>query len=871
MKKFEDLGVTPALSNRTGTKLTKKQLEVASEGIWGEGGKVFKQRYEQQAGTVIYKDIVKNADGTTTVSVREGFTDLIHTKDGYGRYTIKGTTSTSRQWASLSSEFLEQGKSREAFKELARAHEELKKARDLSSLINPGKTPYSKFYDDFLAIKKSAKTPEAIEEACRKLLKNPAYKQSFKKALFSGSRQAQALEMFAKESNAMRKAIIRDMLEGSTHPAQKLWDDLVKGAKNVPFDKLFSAIFVAIDVAEMSSRAGKEDFDGAYRKALEAALSSFGALPALTAAVTNHIIDTAKEAGYSLTTSFQDCEDLLAGIISVKGWENAEGLGSNSETSIDELARDIVYEDDIKNIIATAIRNASQAGTDKKEVNEGKISALTKRCEGKIINAWRDTRMRKFENFITTLAAIDELQKSLGLIVEVSPAPATLLRRKDGGKSARVAVSARLTGPVDEIRNLLDQAYQQVKGLGGKQTRTLFDPYYSIKWGGIDIPEPEKNYRHGWPAELDSFTLTLHEPGEFAYTCTVALNLRVQNTIAEGGDHTTETFSFTQLIYNRLTKDSYASSDAKELLFRRTDFLKEQWEKFLAYGTVTTHHRGDPFATQAGLTKRNYILDVNGLIDVQDSDLDDSLMVRIDAPREILAGETAGLTTRIESAEQLDTSQLSYHWQGARGAGNGRALFAKKKPGDYPVQVNVTAADGTVYESAPVTIIVLNPDDAELSLHISGPTRVQAGESLQLRAHLVGQNPAGMAVVNQGGYFFRWSTGKTLLDEGPYIDVQTTEPGEYDIKAEMVADDDLGTRVLDATRHRLVVTDPEPEDERQDPDPAATPPRSGDNLSGWRRRERAGYASPTCTRYRRYNRQRICCQSQRGNLGRGRE
>jgi tetratricopeptide (TPR) repeat protein len=792
MRRFKEMGVTPALTHHPGDTLTDRQWAEASEGIWGDGGVPFRQQYEEKAGRIWYKDTVIDADGVKATKVRSGFTDISHMADGYGKYTVKGSSSASRQWCDIAQRAASGPNPdfRVALKDMERAHLDMKKALDLASMPNASATPLAEFYDDFQKIKKAAanlppaRRTAAINEAINQLFQKPGYRRKFTEALDVTSVKASMLETMADSRKGMRRAVIREMLEGSTHPAQKLWGAVLEAAKTYPVEHILDAIFVYWDTVEAANRAGTGDLDGAARKAFEALTGALAGLaPGLLTSLANLIIDAAKDAGYMLAVSCQDCLDLLAGIISVKGWESVDGFGSGAELSIDDLARNIVHEKRIKDVVETAIANAAQQGGDSQLVTAGKRKALQERCEGRIINAWRDARMKMFKGFLDTLAQIDDLKPQLGVMVDVAPSPVRLLKRSDGRKSANVSISARLRGPVAELHALLGQAGVQIRAMGGRRGRTLFDPHYRISWSGITPPSATRGYRSGWPEVLDTFSIAVDEPGELVFACTVALELRVQSTITDSGDFDSESFSF----FGNLLEG------------------KLPW-------FAVTHKRGDALTTHADKTGRHFVFECSGAVEIQDSDLDDRLIVRIQAPYQALAGEAVALRAEVESPEEVADSELEYRWEGAKDAGNGGALFRRNATGTYAVGLTVSRhgeSGAPRYKSPPVEIMVVNSGQATFSMEIRGAQAVSLHEDLDLRANVRGDNFAGERVLADPDVFIRWAAGGQDLDTGPSIRLQAPEPGAYDIKAMLVDDREGRASLLATATHRVRVVAPE--------------------------------------------------------------
>lgn len=787
MLRFKELDVTPSLSHRPGEKLTKEQWEAASEGIWGDGGLPFRQQYEDSAGRIWYKEVVTESEGTIVSRVRTGFTDLTHMADGYGKYSVEGAASTSHQWSSMAQKAFDEGDYRTAFKDMKRTHLDLKKSRDLASLPAPGATPMAEFYDDFQRISKSADTlppgqrAAAINTAIDELFDSPGYRKRFASALDHSRKEAELLATMGRSQSGMRRAVMREMLEGSTHPAQKLWEAVQEAAQTYPVEHILTGLFIYWDTVESANRAGTGDVDGAARKAFEALAGVLtGVAPGLMMSMTNLLIDAAKDAGYAMAVSSQDCLDLLAGIVSVKGWEGADSLGAGSETDIDQLAFNIAHEKKIKQVVETAIRNASTNGNDSDQVNQGKQEALTKRCESHIINAWRDRRLAMFNDYLDTLASIDAIRPSLGVMVDVNPAPVRLLKRSKGGKSAQVTLTARLIGPVNKLSTLLTQAREQIKRLGGMHNRTLLDPYYLITWTGITPSDSDGGYRSGWPVELDRFSIIVDKPGDIKFGCKVELNLRVQSTITDGVDY-----------------DQNSISVIGNLLLGKLP------------GWVTTHQRGDVLATHRDKTKRTVTFDATGLIEVRDSDLDDSMAVSISGATQVLAGETIGFQATIETAADISSDDFRFQWQGAKAVSEGWALFSRNQAGVYPVQVAVSPVDDSsdqqAVQSRVVEIEVLDPAEASFTITIQGPTTALVDHDIYISADVIGNNLTGERRLDDQNIFLSWSAGGVKIDTGSLLRLEASEPGQYELLAELVDDNNGVLSVLASARHHLTI------------------------------------------------------------------
>ncbi len=785
-RRFKELGATPSLGREISENMTVDQLKKEFDGIWGKGGLPFRQGYEETSGRVWYKETVVGKDGSKVTRVKSGFADLPHFSEGYGRYTADGTASTARQWGTMAGEALEKGDYRTVFKDIERAHLDLKKCRDLSTIPTPQATPYKEFVDDLQRIKQAAADlPPAqrtayLNRSMQELFETPGYRDRLASALKHGQQEAELLQVMAGSRSGMRRAVIREMLEGSSHPAQELWDKIRAHAGAIPIEYILIGLFTYWDTVDSASRAGTGDVDGAARKALEALMTTLtGIGPSLLITMTNLVIDAAKDAGYALAVSVQDCEDLLAGIVAVKGWQSADSFGSGGETNIDQLARNVVDEERIKNIIETAIANAGDGSTDIQQVLQGKTDALRQRCQPQIIGKWRDRRRALFNDYLDTLAQIDQLVPQLSVVVGMTPASPKLLKRKDASSSARINFEAQLVGPIAAINELLDTAALQVAALGGSRNKTLFDPYYQISWKGMGEGPTETGYRPGWPRDLNRFSVTVDRPGILTFTCDVTLNLRIQSTITDGADYTFQEFA----IIERLFRGELP-------------------------GYETRHIQGDVIASNDRKSIRAYSLAASGEVAVEESDRDDSLAVTLDAPTYMKPGEAALVMVVLDSAEEIDPGELDIEWRGVRPLGKLEALFKQERPGKYPVQAKINRNRNgrtELFRSEEVFIEVLDTGKAIFSMEISGPEAVSAGKSFSLLADVDGRNPAGEALLADRDVYLRWSVNGEVLDTGRHLPVEGGSPGDYTFLLELVDERTEQTKILASAKHRLVI------------------------------------------------------------------
>lgn len=556
MKKYKKIKTVPRLSEEAGKELSDDVLKKATEGLYGPGAKAYRQGYESKAGVIWEID-------PKTGKARKRLIDLTHMSEGYGAYTLEGMAGNSKQWGNKVKDALKEGDYRTAFKDLERLHLDMKKARDLASLPSPGLTGVEKFHNQYKEIKDAASKAFPADEAARaqyvretidKLFQeNPGLKGEIESAVNTASKEADLLRIYGGELKANRKMFIRKMLDGSSEAGSRLrsalGDFYEKYGHHLNAVNFISAIFIYLDTAETASRAGQEDWDGAFRKGIETAL---GIPPALMpvgimAVITNLIIDTAKDAGYSLAVASQDCEDLLAGIISVKGWEEAKSFGTKDETSIDEIARRLPLEAQVRNLVATLARNAATGQEGTQAINKGKEEALIGKCTGQVVAKWRKRRFELLSGYMDLQNKLNEEFNNLNVELSAEPNPARLKTLKGTGSGAsavEVVLQARAVSPIDPINQLLDQMREQIMILGGQQKLVILTLEQKTDWfkEGDSQPFAANKQFDRLKEVLDETRLVFNKPEKVKITCQIKWEIKVISAITDSADYTTSSF-----------------------------------------------------------------------------------------------------------------------------------------------------------------------------------------------------------------------------------------------------------------------------------------------------------------------------------------
>lgn len=114
---------------------------------------------------------------------------------------------------------------------------------------------------------------------------------------------------------------------------QKLRFKAIEVMDQVPIDRFISCVFTALDIYMSAEMMKSGNNEGAYRNLLAAGVSFVALPPAILANMTNIIIDEMKVSGYSFVNSFQDCEDLLAGICQ-----------STTQAKLEKTIDDVIYD-----------------------------------------------------------------------------------------------------------------------------------------------------------------------------------------------------------------------------------------------------------------------------------------------------------------------------------------------------------------------------------------------------------------------------------------------------------------------------------------------------------------------------------------------
>ncbi len=281
------------------------------EGLWGEPGRLMRQKKELSEGLLFYKN--PETFEAITSSPRS-----IHKAEGILRYNAELAAKSTAQCADIGLAYLSKGNSHELLKYLGRTDRELQRCRELSGAAI-----------DWDFIKKLQKLQTDIE-LDPKLLKDPKFAAGAKQVLLRAKSESAILANYAK-AGPMQKAYLRVMLDGVA--AKNQLGDLIDTIGThtpdwVNFTNAVKFMMIAAGTAQVAEAAGHGDTDEAVRStlillksasvkglslsSLVASIPGYSAL--LLAQMIVEIRMEAKQAGVLLAVGRQNPWELISGI-----------------------------------------------------------------------------------------------------------------------------------------------------------------------------------------------------------------------------------------------------------------------------------------------------------------------------------------------------------------------------------------------------------------------------------------------------------------------------------------------------------------------------------------------------------------------------
>lgn len=430
---FKDLGGLPNLGNDL------------LEGSWGESHLAAIQEFEK-TGLFMRRD-----RGRTRLL----FSDLAHIQESYGRYTLGGSAELADQELLKIIASLQKGNHPDALKHLRRAKIMLNKSRDMARLGKGTVSQSMSVLDDLIANPRADAATlaslERIRDECRWLA---------------------ALQT---EGSAANRAIIIACLQasGRFERLTKSLGELVEAARNFPMAKqLLHGTFLALSIYCVHGKAVDQGMDGALREAGVQAVFLTSLPIGAAMAVANSVIDGAKDYGYALALQPQDCEDLMEGIIAVRGAEALLPTAKSATAMATEFTRPSEVASYITNQAVAAALEARAKNREKM------VAGLTVKCTNTAIALWQFERSKIINRFLDERSHLETNLFNHLIRLEANPDEIPL----PANGSAEVTVRFDNEANWDSIAKQLESMGTTITSLGGPEKHILFGYGLQVDW-----------------------------------------------------------------------------------------------------------------------------------------------------------------------------------------------------------------------------------------------------------------------------------------------------------------------------------------------------------------------------------------------------
>jgi tetratricopeptide (TPR) repeat protein len=741
------------------------------------------------------------------------------------------STAATRN-SGLAGDALEKGRYADAMDAAEELSDNMKRARSLSSISKTQAAGLDEAVDAYRAIKKAAAELPAAERAAYinskldDMFKSRGLKSQLTTAIKTASQEAELLRLLAAENNPMRRSIIREMLAGTSTSAIQLWDELRTLSKDLPIGHMMGSLFIYIDAVDAAGRMKEGDIDGALRKAAEGLVGAFGSVgTGLVMVIGNLIIDSAKETGYAIAINQQTLDDLLSGIITVKGWEGAET--GELETSITALALKYTTQDEVRKHLKELIEKLSEGSMDKKEITEDKRKALYENMEGKLLEMWREKRMQFLTDYLKSVSTLTMIMEDVKAVTKVEPDPVLMINRRTGVQSGTATLRVMLDGPVEQANDLLLTMEGQLKKLGGTDKNLILTLAQQVKWTlngkkATDEPENFKFTRVAFEKKIEIATEGIH-----TFAADVKCELKPVSAITEAADSYENQFDL--LAPLRSIKWNY----------------KDGWScKFAWPGYESVFKPGDIVGSNMKDMERTFTFSDLITFTAIATNLDDSVAVTIKSKPQALPGQIVVLTPVLVSADDINEADFTYKWSGPVRTDGATAFFDSTKPGKYKVGLTLyREQDGKrkkEAEAPPHIIEVLEPSKAQFSVKVTGRSKVFVGEDIDLRATAGTNDSTAALLINDPDIWIEWRINGEVIDTGERVVAEATIPAVYPFEAHLIwnqadgkkdlVSDKLTVEVIDkntsATENTTEETDPSPPGDQTGEDTAIDTPQA---------------------------------------------
>lgn len=498
------------------------------EGYWGKGGTTFRQQYELKSGHLFYRNDV-------TGRVGSGFTDLTHLEEGLGRFTVSNMTEVASQAAAKVDAAVTAGNAPDAVKQLQRLEESLEIAKNKAHLTAGARG--NSFITDLLdTVPRKPADEREIQiwiDAMDDWFKDNRSK--LRNAVSQTEGEVAMLRTLAESTDPQEVQIIRKAFTSPRWATLRGQAAEFAAASGQAAGTVLREVLHFVVAIEAYGVARTAIDHGANAAAVDAGLRliRFTNIPA---GLLEAALEMAKEEGYGLMTRFQDCEDLMAGIISVKGHQQVfDGY------QIPDLARKHTTYQDIRLLLQAQVRKAVDRGftasteaqqAAARDVEEGITRGLS-RCEPTVLQAWQRERWALASRYLEAKKALEAELNGMMLLAGAT------VSSSGSGVSAAIRVSP--TRDAERLGTHLDAMERALEAYNADRNATIVvRPVY--QWT-VDGQPRDAGVDTGWlfgRSTVDDAlrpAFTLPRDGQrhqvaLAYTVTISPSAVVGNIVS---------------------------------------------------------------------------------------------------------------------------------------------------------------------------------------------------------------------------------------------------------------------------------------------------------------------------------------------------
>jgi hypothetical protein len=247
------------------------------------------------------------------------------------------------------------------------------------------------------------------------------------------------------------------------------------------FERALQAAFVAYSTWQVSGTWGERGMEDALRQAgMDAAM--IVSLPVgAVLALTNALIDSAKDFGYDMAVQPQEWREFLAGISSVKGYEGTLGI----EMSVERLAAQAVSPAEVARAVELQAFNISRLKITEGVESDATTAAreaikerLMARMTPIVLAEWTRERKRLIVNYLDLALQLDDRMNDLILTAAATRQPVMVER------SGPVSVDVQLTmgDELKGLQDLLARMEDAIRPLGGRHHIVPFTYKGTVVW-----------------------------------------------------------------------------------------------------------------------------------------------------------------------------------------------------------------------------------------------------------------------------------------------------------------------------------------------------------------------------------------------------